>query len=46
MYFITSDMTRKEGDINQKLRKELKQKRDNGETGWFIRNGKLQKSFH
>ncbi|XP_068235814.1 uncharacterized protein PF3D7_1120000-like [Palaemon carinicauda] len=38
---ITKDMTKKEREAMAKLREELKEKQDNGENGWMIKNGKL-----
>lgn len=38
---IVPDMTKKEREENWNLRNELKQKRDAGEQGWYIRRGQL-----
>lgn len=38
---IVPDQTKKERERNKKLRDELKERRDNGEEGWFIRKGQL-----
>ena len=38
---ITRDMTKMEREREGELRRELKQKKDQGEQGWMIRNGKL-----
>lgn len=38
---ISLDLTEKERDIDRKLRTELKERRDNGEVGLYIKNGKL-----
>ena len=41
---IALDMTEKERELEKKLRAELKRRRDNGETGLYIKNGKLIKA--
>jgi hypothetical protein len=38
---ISTDMTREEREESRKVRATLIEKRTNGETGWFIRGGKL-----
>lgn len=40
---IAPDMTKKERERNRELRQQLKDKRDNGETGWYIKRGQLVK---
>ena len=40
---IALDLTKEEREQDKKLRSELKAKRDNGETNWFIKRGKLMK---
>lgn len=40
---IVPDQTRKEREINKKLREELQARKDNGEEGWFIKKGKLER---
>lgn len=40
---IAPDLTRKEREIDFRLRTELRRKRENGESGWFIKSGKLIK---
>ena len=39
---ISQDLTKEERQQNRVLREELKEKRKQGEQGWFIRNGKIQ----
>ena len=39
--YITPDLTPRERDANKILREELKKRRDDGETGLFIRRGKI-----
>ena len=39
--YVTQDMTRKEQEIDYHLRKELKERRDKGETNLVIRGGRL-----
>ena len=41
--YINLDYTAKERELNKVLRAELKQKKDDGETGWRIRNFKVVK---
>ena len=41
--FINRDMTPQEMEEEKKLVEELKTRRRNGEEGWFIKNGKLQR---
>ena len=38
---ISKDLTKKEREQEKKLRTELKRRRDQGEQGWFIKNGVL-----
>jgi len=39
-------MTKKEREEERKLREELKIRRENGDTAWYIRRGKLfRKNF-
>ena len=38
---IAKDMTKMERELSYKLRKELKDKRESGESGWKIKNWKL-----
>ena len=40
---INLDLNREEREAEKKLRNELKEKRDRGEVGWFIKNRKLVK---
>lgn len=40
---ISRDMSKEERDRDRNLREELKEKRQNGEEGWYIRDGKLQR---
>lgn len=41
MIGISLDLTVKQRDEDKKLREELQRKRQDGETGWYIKNGKL-----
>ena len=44
---ITPDLTLQERELDRKLRQELKIKKENGDSNWYIKNGKLQKkNFH
>ena len=38
---IVLDMSKKEREM--KLREELKMRKENGETGWYVKRGKLEK---
>ena len=40
---ISLDLNKEEREAEKKLRNELKEKRDRGEVGWFIKNRKLVK---
>ena len=40
---ITPDMTKSERDVEKQLRDELREKRENGENDWYIKNKKLVK---
>lgn len=40
---IVPDLTKKEREVDKKLREELKAKKDAGETDWMIKKGKLQR---
>lgn len=42
---IVPDLTPKEREIDKNLRAQLKEKRDQGEEGWYIYRGKLLKKF-
>lgn len=41
---ITRDMTVREREESKRLYEQLKQKRNNGEEGWYIRDGRLLQS--
>ena len=41
--YIGPDLSMEERERNRKLRQELREKRDGGESGWFIRAGRLVK---
>lgn len=43
--WIVPDLTKKERELDRELRRELQEKRDAGEEGWFIRRNKLHRSF-
>ena len=44
---IALDLTIKEREKDKELRQELKAKKESGDHGWFIKNGKLiEKNFH
>ena len=38
---IVPDLTKKEREKDKELRQELKEKREAGEEGWYIRKGQL-----
>lgn len=42
--FIVPDLTYRERELEKKLRDELQRKRENGETGWYIRRGALHRN--
>ena len=41
--FIVPDLTREQREWDKKLREELKNKKDAGEEGWYIKRGELCK---
>ena len=41
---IVPDLTRRQRDRDKDLRDQLKEKKDNGETGWYIKKGELMRS--
>ena len=43
--FIAPDLTRKEREVDQQLRNDLREKQQNGERGWYISKGKLLRNF-
>lgn len=40
---IVPDKTKRERELDQKLREELREKQERGESGWYIRKGNLHK---
>ena len=40
---ITKDLTREEREQNRKLREMIKEKKAEGQEGWFIKNGELRR---
>ena len=40
---IVPDLPREEREKEWKLRSELKRRRENGESGWYIKNGSLKR---
>ena len=42
--FIAPDLTRKEREARKKLIDELSQRRQDGESGWYIKNGQLMRN--
>ena len=42
---IAPDLTKKEQEEDRKLRLKLREKKDRGETGWYIRKGQLLRNF-
>jgi len=44
--YISPDLTLREREADKKLRDELRQKREDGEEGWFIKRGKLVKNIN
>ena len=41
---IAPDLTKKQREIERRLKNELDEKRRNGETGWYIRRGELHQN--
>lgn len=41
--FIQPDLTRQEREKEKQLRDKIKEKREQGEEGWYIKRGRLER---